>query len=139
MCGSFLGEGFKRFTLWHISTLTLTGRKLFYILGSELKDDVTTHNPKPGGDPGVSWLWFWKAAFPQSFPAISEQAWVSLARPKIGLTGRSGSMIMVLSTESSGERGSLPCFSYVREVLYATSFCYWWVKTTVMNGEHLWD
>ena len=38
-------------------------------------------------------LFFWKAAFPQSGPAVSEKAWVSPAVPKAGRTGRLGTLV----------------------------------------------
>ena len=47
---------------------------------------------------GRAGLFFWKAAFPQSGPAVSEKAWVSPAVPKAGRTGRLGTLI---SGESS--------------------------------------
>ena len=51
-------------------------------------------NLKPAGRPGRARLFFWKAAFPQSGPAVSEKAWVSPAVPKAGRTGRLGTLFV---------------------------------------------
>jgi len=65
-----------------VSTLTLICRNGF------LRIKVRVKNLRPVGHPGQARLFFWKAGFPQSGPAVSEKAWVSPAVPKVGRTGR---------------------------------------------------
>jgi len=63
-----------------VSTLTLICRNGF------LRIKVRVKNLRPADHPGRARLFFWKACFPHSGPAVSEKAWVSPAVPKAGRT-----------------------------------------------------
>jgi len=52
-------------------------------------------------NPGRARLWFWKAACPQSGPAVPEKAWVSPTVPKAGRTDRLGSLVCTLLKRNS--------------------------------------
>ena len=67
-------------------------------------------NLKPAGQLGRAWLFFWKAAFPQSGPAVSEKTWVSPAVPKAGRTGRLGTLLSFARSDHTASICSLSPF-----------------------------
>jgi len=61
-----------------------------YYRNSVLRIKVRAETRRPAGHPGLAWLVFWKAGFPQSGPAVTEGARVSPVARKVGQTGRFG-------------------------------------------------